>query len=494
MPGALKSFLQQVGGERRAVALVGVLAILAALLALARWATAPRMVPLAVGVPLESVGKMTQKLEEAGISYRLERGGAAVMVAEGDLARARVFLAQEGLPGGTQPGWSLFDEASWGMTDFTQRVNYRRALEGELEKTIGRMAGVEGVRVHLAIQRSSVLRQGEPPSQASVVLTLRAGFRPDKGMVEGIASLVSGSVEGLSRDRVAVLDHTGRLLTDEDDGTGTGMTARQLAIQKELETYLEEKAHQLVEPVVGPGNVTVRVAAALDFDQVGRTVESFDPDQQVTVRQERAEIIPQTAEQGAGSLTVSSVFETPRSVETVHRSGARIQRLTVAVVINERQVEEGGEPRSLPRSPEELKRVEALVANAVGLDPSRGDAITVVSLPFDRAPAALPEGDSGMGAAVWLRENARPMVALFGVLLAFVLGLRWLEALRVSYGKEGSKLLRAPAESPGEAVDAGKELIDAAKARGLIAASAPRLEVTDPEMTARVVRAWMAEG
>ncbi len=494
MPDALTKALEQLGGNSRLMMIVVAAGAFGVLWALSQWAMSPAMVPLFSNQPLEEMGAMSQRLEEAGIDYRLERGGTLLSVPEDDLARARVTLAQEGFPAGAQPGWELFDEAAWGMTDFTQRVNYRRALEGELERTISQMRGVESARVHLAIQKSSVLRQNEPAAQASVVLALRSGARPEKAMVEGVSSLVAGSVEGILKENVTVLDDTGRLLSEDDADMGTtGLTTRQLSIQKEIESYLEDKAYQLVEPVVGGGNVTVRVAAALDFDQVGRTVETFDPEQQVTVRQDRSEIIPGNEDQGASSITLNSIYETPKSVETYSKSGAQVERLTVAVVVNERQVqEEGEELRSIPRTREELVRVEALVVNALGIDQERGDAITVVSLPFDRKALILEPAEEGLDIMALVHAGVRPTIGLVGLVLAFLLGLRLLSSLKESAPAQlrgGTQLSGSLPTSP----ESRREITDVPEGRRFISPVAPKVEVTDPNMTARVVRAWMTE-
>ncbi len=246
----------------------------------------------------------------------------------------------------------------------------------------------------------------------------------------------------------------------------------------------------MVEPVVGGGNVTVRVAAALDFDQVGRTVETFDLDQQATVREDRSEIIPGSADQGASSVTTNSIYETPKSVETYARSGARVERLTVAVVVNEREVEEEGGTRTVPRTREELARVEALVGNALGIDAARGDAMTVVSLPFDREPLPVEGPVGGVDILALVQAGLRPTIGLVGLVLAFMLGLRLLSSLKAA-APGGGRRESLPAASPGR--DSPRSLPEAPEGRRFAAPSAPKVELTDPDMTARVVRAWMTE-
>src|SRR3954469_13421064 len=184
------SFLfDKLGGPRRAMILV-VGAIAAGLIfAIAQWAGAPTWVPAFTGIPLESVSAMTDKLDQAAVKYRLERGGADIMVAATDLAKARVALAKGGMPNSGRPGLELFDQPSWGMTDFTQRINYRRALEGELERTVGKMRGVQSAQVHLVMHETQGFGAAEKPAEASIVLKLRSGAQPEADIVKGIAHL-----------------------------------------------------------------------------------------------------------------------------------------------------------------------------------------------------------------------------------------------------------------------------------------------------------------
>src|SRR6476620_801214 len=158
------------GGGRRVLVLVSGVAAAGLIFAVSQWAGAPTWVPAFVGVPLESVTQMTDKLDQAGVKYKLERGGADIMVAVSDLAKARVALAKGGIPMAGRPGLELFDQPSWGMTDFTQRINYRRALEGELERTIGRMRSVESAQVHLVMHETDGFSAQSRPTEASVVL------------------------------------------------------------------------------------------------------------------------------------------------------------------------------------------------------------------------------------------------------------------------------------------------------------------------------------
>lgn len=481
MPEVIRNLTNRYGMARSAaIVLVSVLTF-AAIWGVSRWATAPEWLPLFPGLALESVGEVTSRLDEQGVRYRLAKGGAEILVPDDQLARARVLLAREGLPSAGRPGFELFDRPSWGMTDFTQRINYRRALEGELERTISGMRGIESAQVHLAINESSAFRRQQGAQAASVVLKLRSGMRPDAGLVDGIASLVSSAVDGLSSENVTVLDNAGHLLSAAvEPGMPDGLSARQLKLRREVEAYLEAKAEELVAQVVGAGNSRVRVAADVNFDRVDRTTQRVDPDQQITTREERTDIVPGPGQVGAGSTAMSAAYEASRTVETFSSAAGSIRRLTVAVLVNERQ---GESARVL--SPDELQRVEALVANAVGLDVGRGDAISVLGIPFETMPVVEPPP-----AEPWIIMNVQPIARhLLGVLALIIAAFVALRAIRT---------LR-PAPMPGY----GAGMLPAAQTISVDAAlhaaerrkapAVPPPTVENAELAARVMKAWMRE-
>jgi flagellar M-ring protein FliF len=480
------------------LALGGGVAVVVALVLIATWGAGPSWVPVATGLPLEDVSRVTKGLEEAGIEYRLAAGGLRLEVAEGDLARARVELASRGLPGESGPGFELFDQPAWGMTDFTQRINFRRALEGELERTIGEMDGVENARVHLALQQSSVLRRASRPTEASVVVRMRSGARPTGSLVEGVTFLVASSVDELSSEHVTVLDHTGRLLSRsvENDASGLGMTNRQLELRGRVEEYLEKKAEAFVSDVVGPGNVRVRVAAELNLDRVDRTVQSVSPEDQLVTREERTEVTPGPEDVGAGSVAYKTDYETTRTVERFTGGYGNVKRLSVAVLMNEAAGEEGA-PAPDPA------RIESLVRAAVGMDAGRGDVISVVSIPFG-GTEPLPPAPSGPGVWEIWNELQRPVLTVLALILAFVLGLKLVRTAGAGIEPAGEALPGSDrAEAlPGSSGSSGsmKGLNKSAELRKQLSAEhAERMrEVTSavverPDMAARVMHAWLKE-
>ncbi len=413
MNQSLTQFVGRVGGSQRLlVALVG-LGAFAAVWGFARWGASPNWVPVANGLPIERIGEATQRLDEEGIAYRLDRGGSVVSVEEPSAARARVVLAAEGLGGSTRrPGFELFDQPSWGMTDFTQRVNYRRALEGELERTIGAMRDIDGAQVHLSLQESSFLKNSSRPSEASVVLQLGGAGMAEQSTVEGIQFLVSSSVEGMAPENVMVLDDRGRLLSSPDDDGGVGLSNRQLQVQRQVEGYLQSKAEVLVEQMVGTGE---RDGARLRGPQLrpdrphgaGRRPRPAGAGLRGQVGDH-----PRLGRPGRRPPSSSNtVYETARTVETLARGGARLERLTVAVVLERPPRRGGGRHVTYqPRTAREIQQVESVVRNAVGFSADRGDEISVVSVPFEEpAPPAPVEEKTDIAGLVMTFQ--KPVVA-----------------------------------------------------------------------------------
>lgn len=503
IPAPVQEWVDRIGGPRRAGLLAAGLGMSLLIFAMARWAAAPSWVPLYSGMPLETTAQVTTQLSEAGIGYQLELGGTEVLVSASDLARARVVLASAGLPSAGRPGLELFDQPSWGMTDFTQRINYRRALEGELERTISQMSGVESAKVHLAMYETSSIRRIDRPAEASVVVQLRSGGRPPADVVQGIAHLVASSVDGLSSEKVTVLDGAGRLLSIPDDGGTTALNSRQLAIQRETESYLEAKAEEIVAGIVGPGNVRIQVAADVNFDRIERTVQSLDPDNQMVMAEERSEIIP-GPEGGAGSTNQVATYDATRSLEVFSGATGTVRRLSVAVLVNDRVVVDGEDVTYTPRSDAELARIESLVRTAVGVDSSRGDEISVVSVPFDGVSSLAAES-TGIDWLELIAMYQRPAITVLGLLLAFFVALRVVRLARVEPDEDAVPIAGEPAIAAVGAEGGIAELesqpaLEPSPPEPLLPANSAIRErvaanVTDyPDLAARLVRAWLRGG
>jgi flagellar M-ring protein FliF len=481
MIDGLSDFLRRVGAPR----VVGTLLVtgvgLAGLWALVSWGNTPQYVPIVHSVPLEVIASARQALTEAQIPNDLSRSGGEVLVSERDAARARVALAERGVSRGDRPGFELFDQPSWGMTDFTQRINYRRALEGELERSITQMRGIRAAQVHIALRGGSVYqRQGEAV-EASVLLSVTSGARPTTEQVEAITFLLASAVEGLNSESVSVLDDAGRVLSAAAEANSVArLDRRRLEMQLELEDHLETRAAELLEPVVGPANVRVRVAARLDFERVERRTEAVDPNEQVLTGEERSEIEPGDPAQGAASTIQHNTFDVTRSTEISTRTPGAIERLTVAVALNEDYPQAG--------DPALLRRIEALVGNAIGFDASRGDAISVLAVPF--APPTptltLPEAPAA-GPLDLFREFQRPLLLALALVLAFTLAMRGLSFARTALPEAAPVLPPAALARPSLA---GGDIPP-----GLQGEVAGETVIGGPQIDAsRVVRAWLGEG
>lgn len=466
-----------------AVSLLGI----AGLWSLVVWGSAPAWVPLIRDAPAEVVSESGSALDEAAIPYRLARGGTEIEVREEDVARARVRLAQQGVPRDGRRGFELFDENNWGMTDFTQRVNYRRALEGELERTISQMRGVRSAKVHLALREGSIYQRQDRPVEASVLLGVVSGARPTSEQVEAIRYLLASAVDGLTSENVSVLDDSGRVLSAATEPEGSLQAdRRQLELQREVESYLETRASELVEPMLGAANVRIRVSALLDTERVERRIDAVDPNAQVLTAEERSEIEPGDPSQGAASTIQHNTFDVTRSTEVSLRPAGAIRRLTVAIALNE------DAPRA--RDPEITARVEALVANAVGLDSGRGDAITVVAVPFE--PVLSPEifrgGEPGPRILDVLRDFQRPIVIALALLMTFGLAFRALGLMRADMRTSAVGRLGSSGGAGAGVVVGAAPVLNGQLERE--PGSRDPLAVGSTVDASRLVRAWLSEG
>ncbi len=423
------------GGRQVAIIAVGVL-VTAGVYGVSTWATQPNWVPLYSDMPVDQLKKVTDKLNELNVPNKLDLTGTSILVNSSDLVKARVDMASEAMPGSGRPGLELFDKPTWGMTDFTQQVNYRRALEGELERTIGKLKGVEGVQVHLALESDKLFKDNERPSKASVTLTMAGGEIPKAEMVQGIARVVSGSVGGLDAEHVTIVDARGLALTQQDDGSMAGLSSRQLTVQREVENYMEQKADKLLASLVGSGNARVQVAASINFDKVERTTHGVDPAKQALATEQKSEVTPSSPQQGAGYTQTATSYENTRSTETFSGAIGNLKRLTVAVLVADKVPAVDPKAKvvaaATPRSADELTRIETLVRNALGVDSARGDMISVVSAPFDVPTPIAMKKDSVVTPDLMARvqTNPKPLVAIAALVVLLIVAMLAMGALK----------------------------------------------------------------
>lgn len=379
-------------------------AVIVGTLLILSWAKSQYYSPLYTGLSSEEAGEVVEKLQEMGVSYQIADNGSAINVPAGDVHEARMKLATAGLPSPKNIGYALFDQSSIGMTDFLQKVNFKRALEGELARTISEFDEVAAARVHLVIPEDHLFEEDQNPPSASVVLKLR-GINLAQRQLKGISYLVASAVEGLLPDQVTLIDYSGNLLSSQTSSDESAMlSATQFDMRKNVENYLERKAQTLLASVIGANKSIVRVTADLNFEKTNTQVESFDPDN-VAIRSEQrtsqkgnqSENIPSEAAASAQTSTVTdntediiTNYEVPRTVKNITGEVGRIERLTVAVMVDG-TYEETISPEGLSeqiykeRTQEELDRLAGIIKNAVGYSESRSDKFDIVNVPFDNS-------------------------------------------------------------------------------------------------------------
>lgn len=347
----------------------------------------------------QSASEVIDKLDEMGIQHQIADGGQTIKVPSGDVYKARIRLAALGLPKSGTVGYSIFDKTNLGMTEFLQKMNFRRALEGELSRSIMELDNVDAARVHVVIPEDHLFEEDKKVPTASVLVKLTAGGSLSQRQIRGVTHLVAASVEGLSPENISIIDYHGNLLTSNNSSDPlASLSSTQLDLRKNVERYLENKAQSLLDQSLGNGKSIVRVTAKLNFDQVENTTETYDPDNLAVRSEERTEQSSEDASNNAldsssaqmKTSTENSItnYEVNRTVQRVVNSIGNVEKLTVAVLVDghyETTAGEGGAEalQYKPREEDELGRISALVKNAVGFDDNRSDQIEVVNMQFD---------------------------------------------------------------------------------------------------------------
>ena len=342
-----------------------------------------RYLPLYTDLDLKEAGQISVRLDELGQPYQMGGDGTVVMVPEEDRLTLRASLAAEGFPKTGLIGYEVFDEVPLGMTDFLQKVKLQQSLEGELKKTILKLEQVEDVRLHVVIPEPSLFTEQQKPTTASILLKMRPRMDLSKDQIEGIQRLVASSVEGLDFRSITVLDTEGNLLSAEIDPLAR-MTSKQLEIQRNVEKYLEMRAQQTLDHVLGPDQALIAVSVELDFDRTEEELTLFDPASSVLRSEERTE--ESSAEAGTKERTTSN-WEVNRTVKRITGSVGSVKRLSIALTVNGRvpmaaadAAEDAVQFRQ--RTPEEQAQVVELARGAVGFDATRGDQLSVASFEF----------------------------------------------------------------------------------------------------------------
>jgi len=365
--------------------IIGLLSVtsVAVIVFLMTWVNEKQFVVLYSNLDPKDAQEIVLRLDEEGIAYKLEEEGTVVLVPEGTELRMRLQLASEGLPQMGGIGFELFDRTSLGMTDFVQKLNFRRALEGELARTIRSLEAVTQARVSIVVPEASLFVEDKKEATASVMVGLKGGTNLSREQIQSVANIVAFSVEGLRPENISIVDNYGNLLSEDlNKDELIALTANQLELQRSHEEELRKKVETQLNAALGTGNAIVRIAVEMDFQQKKIFNEIYDPLNSVVRSEERNE------ESGAGVDTVgtpsrmeSSItnYEINKTTEDITDNLGKVKRLTVSVTVNGTY---DANDQYIERTPEELADIQTMVQNAVGFDPTR-DVINVVDFRFD---------------------------------------------------------------------------------------------------------------
>ncbi len=390
------------------------------------WVQKPDFRILYSNLSSEDAGIVISKFKEMNVPYQLSGDGSSLLVPSERVHELRLLLASQGIPQGGGVGFEIFDKSSFGTTEFAQKLNYRRALQGELARTISQLDEVGNARVHLVIPEPTLFTDQQETTRAAVVISLRPGKALSNSQIQGITHLVSGSVEGLKPEAVTIVDSRGKIRSTGSEGSSTAqMSSTQLDFQRNLEQRIQRKIRTMLVQVVGTGKALVRVSSTLDLRQVEMTEERFDPETQVVRSEQRsqgtsngtsqksgpsgipgvASNVPPIAGQGAGSgasnrnasETTSEVinYEISKTISRIVEPFGTIKRLSVAALIDgtyEEVTDENGVTSSkyLARGEEEMRTIESIVKKAMGYSSERNDQVEVVNVPFKTDEALDP--------------------------------------------------------------------------------------------------------
>ncbi len=440
----------------------------------------------------EEAAQITEKLDEAGYKYTLENDGKTIRVARKDLYQIRMSLAREGLPKSRNFGYELFDKSNLGMSDFVQKINARRALEGELQRTIEGLEEVEATRIHIVIPEKTIFLDQQKDPKASVVIKTNPGRELNKNQVRGIAYLVSSSVDGLKPSNISIVDFDGRLLSNPYGNDETALaSSRNIELQQNLEKYLENKAERMLTGVLGPGKATVQIAADLDFNQVERTMETYNPESRVIRSEERSDENTKHAPDGdrrnEHSLTN---YEIDKTVEHLVRETGSVKRVTVSVAVDGSYEKiEGGERVYAPREAEELAKIEDMVKNAVGYDLARGDAISVTNVRFDNEYLRR-EQDAIRKQRDWeLRMRIVKYIVVLLIAVLFIFFIRY-------FAKTVSEAMNPPVPRvlpAGPREEEPVEVSDQVRRSNELLDRVEMLTMEEPLSIAGIIRQWLNE-
>ncbi|MEI7640431.1 MAG: flagellar basal-body MS-ring/collar protein FliF [bacterium] len=521
----LKAFWQNLNSTQRIVWITIPSFTFLVLIIIAVWTSQPNYLALFSNLSGEDAGAIVNTLKEKKIPYKLEQGGGTVLVPERYVYDTRLELATKGLPKGGGVGFEIFDKTNLGVTDFTQKVNYTRALEGELSRTIGNIDAINEARVHIVLPQKELYEEKQKEPTASVLLKLNSGMNLDYNQVKAIVHLVSSSVEGLQPVNVTIVDTKGETLSDlikdeltEDKSSYSfskqlKLTKEQLTIQRSFEKDMQSRISSMLGNVLGENRATVRVQAELNFNQVEKKDEVYEPivGGKGIMRSGQKKLesytgmgvypggVPGTDSNipgyksvvsGNSQYTKSEVTEnyeiTKRESHVVEAVGA-VKRISVAVIVDNLQ-------------PQQVQSIKNAVIAAAGLDLTRGDQVAVENITFDRT---IEHAEQQKVKVVEREKYITTLVSLgiiLGILLFALMFLRATlkpKAIREKLRKQIEMAARdvkreEEIDVPLEAVPSASELAEAQK-RAEMRRQIKKIARENPKTIVQLIKRWLSE-
>ena len=378
-----------------------------------RWYTDRDYEVLARGLSAEDAGQVMARLKETGADYRIDSATGAVRVRSARVAELRLQLAAEGLPKTGRAGFEIFDKVNLGTTEFAEKINFQRALEGELERSVATISEVRSARIHLTPPKESIFLDRRQEAKASVLLTLRDGAALDAKNVQAITHLVASAVDGLSPEQVSILDSQGNLLNRPRRQTATGEVPEEaiLEFRQAIERDLLAKINSTLDPLLGAERFRAAVTVDCDFSTNDESEESFDPARSVMASSQRTEDIsgvnqasgvpgtsstlpratsrPGASGAGATRRTENMTYQTSRLVRRTHSPQGVIRRVSASVLLDHNVRTVGGKSALEAPSADTLRVTRDVIAGVLGLQPTRGDQLIVEALPFESTLALV---------------------------------------------------------------------------------------------------------
>lgn len=501
----MKAFLEQVKAiflslprGRRIVALCLIGSVVVGSIYLFLWINKPNFRVLYSNLTQDDAGIIVSKLKEKRVPYQLSENGSAILVPEDMVYELRLTIASEGLPKAGTVGFEIFDETNLGTTEFVQKLNYQRALQGELARTIAQFPEVECVRVHLVTPKDSLFIEDQKKATASVVLNIKTGMTLKPSQIEGIVYLVASAIEGLEPEHVTIVDTSGRLLYRKSEDNLIGqLTNSQLEYQKGIEENLQKKVQTMLERVIGVGKAIVRVFADIDFQQVSLTEELYDPDSAVPrSRQVSKEFSERRDLMAIGKPEID--YENEEDKKSDDKKSDRFQRQneTVNYEINKVSRQITGELGKTKRlsvavvidgnySEEQMSTFTTIVKRAVGFDEEREDQVEVSCIPFAFKQSEDTAGVTKDGWKEYVGRFSKPFINGVFVLLLFLFVVRPL----IKYLSTKALEPALPQEFPAKPDELELEMPRTADGM----TQAVEIAKTEPKKTVELIRTWLSE-